>query len=89
MSERLKVNDGGGLYDNLGLIDTMLVDCNEIPKAIAQGNYFRFCNLIVQMAQRLTNLKEGVQNDLANRDETIAKLKKTIDQCEGVEVQDV
>lgn len=71
-SGNIKVNDGDGLLDFEGLIDTLVVDCNELPKAIFTGQNVRFCALVVQMVQRLSLLKQGVKND-------IESLKKQVD----------
>ena len=78
----MSVNDGGGLYDNLGLIDSLVVDCNTLVKDMAAGEYVQFCCVIVQMVQKLGNLKEGVAADLKTREDTITELKAAL----GVEV---
>ena len=62
--EETKVNDGNGLWDNLGLIDTLIEDCNELPKDLMNGQNIRFCLRISQMAQKLANLKKGVKADM-------------------------
>ena len=68
------VNDGGGLYDNEGLIDTIIVDLNDILKNMAAGQYIRICNLVVGMTQKLTNLKKNMKEELAARDQQVADL---------------
>ena len=68
------VNDGGGLYDNEGLIDTIIVDLNDILKNMAAGQYIRICNLAVGMTQKLTNLKKNMKEELAARDQQVADL---------------
>ena len=73
--EEFKVNDGNGLMDNIGLIESLIVDCNDLPKSLISGQYVLFCNRIVQMVQKLANLKQGVSNDLQSRDKTIAELR--------------
>ena len=35
----IQVNDGGGFLDNIGLIDSLIVDCNNSTKALVSGNY--------------------------------------------------
>lgn len=76
--ENVKINNGGGLYDNDGLIDTLISDCNNAVKACISGQYIAFCNTMVQMVQKLANLKIGVANDLKNKDENIAELEKRL-----------
>lgn len=73
------VNDGKGLYDNEGLCDLLINDCNNLVKQIAGGNYVSFCAIVVQMVQKLGNLKEGIKNDLQSKDETIEGLKRMND----------
>ena len=61
--EGLKVNDGGGLYDSAGFIDTIILDCNNSVKQLAGGNYIGFCNAMVEIVKKLTVLKDGVTNE--------------------------
>lgn len=70
-TQEIPVNDGGGLFDYAGLIDTLLVDCNELPNALFNGKNVRFCALVVGMVQKLARLKEGVKNDLQARENLI------------------
>lgn len=69
-----------GLFSSDELIDSMIVDCNNIPKRLAEGQYIAFCGLIFQLGQKLARLKEGVKNDLKARDDSIEELKRTIDE---------
>ena len=75
MSE-IPVNDGGGLYDSQGLIDTLIVDCNELGRFMVSGQYVGFCAKLVEMVQKLSRLKNGVASDLKSKDEIIADLKR-------------
>lgn len=68
------INDGKGLYDNFGLIDTLMEDLNELPKDLMNGQYIRFCLRISQMAQKLINLKTGFQNDIGSLKAQIREL---------------
>ena len=61
--EGLKVNDGGGLYDSAGFIDTIILDCNNSVKQLAGGNYIGFCNGMAEIVKKLTVLKDGVTNE--------------------------
>ena len=70
----MTVNDGKGLYDNEGLCDSLIVDVNELTKALVSGQYVRYASLTVQMVQKLTNLKAGIRRDIASRDERIREL---------------
>lgn len=73
------VNDGGGLYDNAGLCDTLIVDCNNLVKQAMTGQYIACCNTVVQMVRKLGNLKDGIKNDLASKDSIIEELKRMND----------
>lgn len=79
MTQRIPVNDGGGLYDNAGLCDTLIADCNNLVKQAMSGQYLQFCNTVVGMVQKLGNLKSGIKNDLASKDATIEELKRMND----------
>lgn len=67
----MEVNDGNGLLDNIGLIDTLVIDCNDAVKSCMSGQYIMFCNIMVRMVQKLANLKSGVRSDLESREQTI------------------
>lgn len=84
----VEINNGGGLYDNEGLIDTLISDCNSAVKACVSGQYIAFCNTMVQMVQKLANLKNGIQRDLQSRDQTIEDLKNQLRDV-GVEIVDM
>ena len=73
----IRINDGGGLYDAVGLIDTLLVDCNEIVKMLVGGRYLEFSAKVVEMVQKLTKLRNGVDSDIKSKDALIADLQKT------------
>ena len=75
----LNVNDGGGLYDNEGLCDSLILDCNSAVKSLFSANYIQFCNLMVQMVQKLANLMDGIKNDMESRDKHIKELSDMLD----------
>ena len=77
-----------GLYTNTELIDTMIVDLNTLPKHLMDGQYVAFCGLISSLAQRLVNLKDGIKNDLDNRNQMIETLKNQLKEV-GYPVVDV
>lgn len=78
-ADRMPVNDGGGLYDNQGLCDTLIVDCNTVVKSACSGQYIQFCNTIISMVQKLTNLKNGIKADLESKDRIIEEYKRMND----------
>lgn len=76
----ITVNNGKGLLNNEGLIDSIIVNCNELVQALTGGKYVLFCSIVVEMVQKLSNLKEGVRNDLQNRENHIEDLKQLCDE---------
>ena len=80
MNEEIKVNDGKGLFDSNGLIDTLIVDCNELPKKLASGEYVGFCGLIVEMVQKLALLKKGITKDRESLQDQVKELTKLRDE---------
>ena len=78
----IKLNDGGGLYDNEGLCDSLIMDCNNAVKTLTGGNYILFCNIMVQMVRKLDNLKKGIASDIGRRDQTIKDLNIIIDKIQ-------
>lgn len=77
--DEIRVNDGKGLMDSEGLIDTLIIDCNELPKTLMEGQYVHFCAKICEMVQKLSRLKSGVKSDMESRDEMIRELRETND----------
>ena len=72
--ERIQVNDGGGLMNHEGMIDSLITDCNENFRKLLTGNYIAFGNGMAEMVRKLALLKDGVKKDIENRDEQIREL---------------
>ena len=70
----MTLNDGGGLYDSIGLCDTLIEDLNNLLKNTAAGQYIRVCSITMGMVQKITNLKKGIRSDLGSRDKRIEEL---------------
>ena len=68
------VNDGNGLLDDEGLIDSLIIDTNDLVKLLTAGQYVAFCQRIVYIAQKLTKLKKGMLEELRIRDARIDEL---------------
>lgn len=79
MKDETKVNDGKGLFDNVGLIDTLIVDCNTLVKQIFSGNGVAFCAKVVEMVQKLNNLKNGVTSDMEALQKELDDLRRFVD----------
>lgn len=77
-----------GLLSNSELVDTLIVDLNNLPKYLMTGQYIQFCNIVTQMSQKLINLRTGIKADLDSKDNVIESLKETIRNM-GEDVKDV
>ena len=77
-----------GIYTHSELIDSILQDLNSLVKCHMIGEHVTACAIMTGISQKLLKLKEGVANDLKNREETIEQLKEELRAC-GREVVDV
>lgn len=76
----MDINDGKGIYDSDGLIDTIIADCNNLGKHMMDGQFIQFCNTIVGMTQKLVQLKAGIRADRESRDRTINEMRQCNDE---------
>ena len=83
--EKVNVNDGKGLYDNIGLIETLIVDCERVMKALVSGEYMRFSALMVGMVQKLNNLRDGVKSDTESLQKQVKELQRLLDDINAAE----
>ena len=67
-----------GVYTNVELIETILVDLNNMLKELCNGQYINACNDVTQIAKKLINLRENVDNDLKNREQIIEQMKEEL-----------
>lgn len=77
-----------GIYTHSELIDSIMQDLNSLVKCHMIGEHVTACAIMTGISQKLLKLKEGVANDLKNREETIEQLKEELRAC-GREVVDV
>ena len=77
--------DNNGLYDNIGLIDTLLEDLNALVKDLVDGQNIRFCSRVYNMGQKLVNLKEGVKNDTESLMKQVEDLRRFVDDINAAE----
>ena len=75
----IKVNDGKGIFDNIGLCDSLKIDLNNLLKNIVSGQLIQASGFVVQMVQKIENLKTGISADLAGKDKIIEELKRIND----------
>lgn len=77
-----------GLYTNTELMDSVIVDLNNALKELFSGQYIQACCHVTQMSQKLVNLRNTIDDDLKNREETIERLKQVLHDS-GIEVRDL
>ena len=77
-----------GLYTNSELLDSIIVDLDNLLKALFTGQFIKVCAIVTGMAQKLSNLRKSLDNDLKNREETIEALKQELKNA-GRGVQDM
>ena len=78
-----KINDGKGLWDNVGICDKAILICNDAIKQLVNGEYINFCNEIYQVAKILSNLKEGITEERKSYEKKIEDMKRMNDNlCE-------
>jgi hypothetical protein len=70
------LNDGNGLMDHDGLIDSLIIDCNNAVKQIVSGSYVTWCGTMLIMAKKLNELKIGINNDAKDMRDRITALEK-------------
>lgn len=68
------VNDGNGLLDNDGLMQTIIVDCNDAVKGALSGNYISFCDKMVQVVQKVSLLRKNWEQEMNAKEKQIADL---------------
>jgi hypothetical protein len=67
-----------GTYTNTELVDTIIVDLNNIPAKLIAGQFIQACAVVAQMGQKLANLRDGIKADIASKDRTIEELKHAL-----------
>lgn len=77
-----------GTYTNAELIDTIIVDLNNMVKEQINGQLITACAFLTQATQKLLNLRKTIDNDIKNREKTIETLKEEL-RCAGVDVVDM
>ena len=71
-----KINEDG-LMDSIGMIDSLILDCNELPKLQMTGQFVLYCARIVEMVKKLGMLKDGVKHDTEALQKQVEDLSKS------------
>lgn len=53
----------------------MIVDCNNLEKHLVIGDYLIFMQTVLQMVQKLKNLKKGISAEIDSKNKIIEELK--------------
>lgn len=77
-----------GILTNKELVGSLIQDLNNLVKEQQAGQHLQACQIIVSMTQKLANLYKTIDDEVKNRDETIAVLKDEL-RKRGAEVVDV
>lgn len=72
------MNEPEGFLNTEAMIDGMIQDCNNAVRQLAIGNYIAWCNLTVQMVQKLAALKKGYKDDIDGKNKRIEDLKEML-----------
>lgn len=75
----MKINDGGGLFDSPGLIDSLIVDCERGMKALLAGSPLEYAATTVGMVQKLGELKKGIKNEKEGLEKQIRELTELLE----------
>lgn len=77
-----------GTYTNVELVDTLIVDLNNLPKELMDGQFIQFCTLVSQMGQKLINLRKGIKADIDSKNKIIEQLKAQLREA-GAVIEDM
>lgn len=77
--DKIKVNDGRGLFDSEGICDKGVSLLNSAVKDLVTGQYIAFCDKVTQVTRIFANLKTGIKADRESLQEKIEDLKRIND----------
>lgn len=77
-----------GTYNNSELVDTIIVDLNNILCKVVSGQYIQACSIVTQVAQKLVNLRQSIDSDIESKNKKIEMLKQALKDA-NCEVEDV
>lgn len=76
--DKIKVNDGHGLFDSEGICDKGISLLNSAVKDLVTGQYIAFCDKVTQVTRIFANLKTGIKTDRESQEQKIEDLKKIV-----------
>ena len=84
----MTINDGKGLFDNVGMCDVIATGLNNAVRSLLSGNSIQFCQKVSEISVQLANLKQGIRDDLASKDQMIEELKRINNELANQNVKD-
>lgn len=60
------------------VIDSLILDCNNIVRTIMAGNYVSWCSQTVDLVRNLEMLKTQVNEELEKKNKKIEELKSQL-----------
>lgn len=67
-----------GLLTNVELVDSLILDLNNLPKEMINGQFIQSCTIIGQMGQKLALIKKGIPADIESKNRVIEELKQQL-----------
>ena len=61
------------------IIDSIILDCNNLAKHLFSGEYIAFCGLLTQIVRKMMQLRETIKTELESKDKIINELKRGAD----------
>ncbi|MBQ1779223.1 MAG: hypothetical protein IIZ93_13800 [Acidaminococcaceae bacterium] len=77
-----------GIHTSVELVDSLIIDLNNLPKDLIDGQFIQFCTKISQMGQKLINLRTGIKSDTENKNQIIEELKRQLRNA-GSDIEDM
>lgn len=77
-----------GILSNSELVETLIVDLNNVLKEAVNGQYIQACVIVSHMSQKLLNLRKGINADIDSKNQIIESLKEELRNA-GCTVEDV
>jgi hypothetical protein len=67
-----------GIYSNVEMVESILLDLNNLPKELIAGQFIQSCTLVSQIGQKLICLRSGIKTEIEHKNKTIEDLKQQL-----------
>lgn len=58
------------------IIDSIILDCNNLAKHLFSGEYIAFCGLLTQIVRKMMQLRETIKTELEIKNKIIDEMKR-------------